>query len=58
MDSIPIGSRWLEIDSNRVVKVLGPGPSSPWLQYDDGDRQVFYCCIEDFQVWNRFKRLV
>jgi len=55
---IPIGSRWRETDTNRVIVIVGPGPDSPWWHYeDDPKRELCYCCVEDFYLWNRFVRL-
>lgn len=54
----PRGSRWLEAQTNRVIVIDGPGPSSPWWHYeDDPKREQSYCCWEDFFIWKRFTRV-
>lgn len=58
-DSMPVGSRWLEAETNRVIVILTrEGPDSPWWRYEDGKGdERNYCCMEDFFIWGRFKRL-
>ena len=56
MTEIPTGSRWLEVATGRTIVVTGPGPNSPWWRYED-DGTVWHCCVEDFLVWGRFRRL-
>lgn len=52
---LPVGSRWRDVATGRVVAVIAPGPSSPWLRHEgDPPEKTFYCCLEDFTVWNRF----
>lgn len=56
-DPIPPGSRWLELDSNRVVVIDGY-PNSLWWHYEDDPAKTSWtCCVEDFFIWNRFRRL-
>lgn len=56
---IPAGSRWRDAEANnRVAVVIGPGPNSPWMYYeDDPTRSPWYCCVEDFFIWKRFEKL-
>jgi hypothetical protein len=52
------GSRWREVETGRVIVILGPGPNSPWWHYeDDPAKTPWHCCIEDFYIWDRFVRL-
>jgi hypothetical protein len=57
-EEIPTGSRWLEVATGRVIVILGPGPNSPtWRYEDDPPREFRHCCVEDFTIWGRFRRL-
>ena len=57
-DPIPSGSRWFEQATGRVVVIVRPGPNSPWWRYEDDPGWVtWHCCVEDFLVWGRFRRL-
>ena len=55
-DDIPVGSRWVEVDTGRAITILGRGPDSPWWRYED-DGTVWHCCETDFSVWGRFRQL-
>lgn len=51
-----VGSRWLEVATNRVVVITDL--DKPWFYYeDDPKRTPWWCCVEDFTVWGRFKEL-
>lgn len=60
-DPIPLGSRWRDLEDAKLrtaVVVRIPGPSSPWLCYEgEPESSMWYCCVEDFFIWNRFERL-
>jgi len=54
-----IGDKWLEVESNRVIVIATKnGPNSPWWYYEDDPKKTYWhCCIEDFILWDRFKRI-
>lgn len=53
------GTRWREIATGRIAVVLGPGPNSPWMRWEDeSNGNPWYCCIEDFSIWRRFEEVV
>jgi hypothetical protein len=57
-ESIPNGSRWLEVETRRVIVIIQPGPSSPWWRYeDDPQKEWHYCDSYDFFLWGRFTRV-
>lgn len=54
--TIPVGSRWLEVATSRVIVVDG-GASNWWHYEDDPKRTRWHCCVEDFVIWKRFRRI-
>lgn len=57
-DGFEPGTRWKEVESNRVIVIHGPGPMSPWWYYqDDPKKEFWHCYIEDFTIWKRFTKL-
>lgn len=50
---IASGTRWREVETGRVIVVLGRGPDSPWWRYED-EQEPRYCCLDDFTIWRRF----
>ena len=57
-DDPKVGQRWREKATGRVVVILrdehcGVGPL--WSYEDTGEQ--YYCCIEDFVIWDRFEPL-
>lgn len=56
MNDLAIGSRWLEVNTNKVIIILG-GNKEWWYYEDDINKTPWYCCIEDFFIWERFREL-
>lgn len=56
-DDFRAGDRWLEVGTGRVVVIARPGPDSPWWHYEDDPGNHWHCCVEDFFVWGRFRRI-
>lgn len=57
--SIEKGSRWLEVETGRVIVMLNSpseADATPWWHYE-GETTPWHCFIEDFYLWNRFRRL-
>lgn len=55
-----VGSRWADAESGgRVIVITSYHPDNgAWFRYEDDPRQSpWTCCIEDFYIWNRFRRL-
>lgn len=57
MNEIYKGSRWVEIETNRIIIVTNT--SKPWWYYEDDPKKTpWYCYIEDFFIWDRFRRIL
>lgn len=56
---VPVGSRWLEAATNRVVVILRPWvhDTGPAWRYEDEPGGWNYCDMFDFVVWGRFRRV-
>lgn len=60
---ITSGSRWREVDTNRIIIILHPmvyGAGPSYRYEDGGDPKCVnwhYCDIADFLIWKRFKLL-
>ena len=59
-EDIPVGSRWLEVKTHRVIVILSRHEAfhNPWWYYkDDPARTPWHCDPADFYLWGRFRRL-
>lgn len=56
-DAEMAGTRWADTEAgDRTVVVLRPGGNGVWFRYED-DGSEWHCCVEDFYLWGRFRRL-